>query len=792
MTSNQPMSLATSKSTNASPQLPSPSQSQAPILPSHDNFSQRRSGGSGSFGAGASTRATTSAARNTQGFRKQNKAQRRPRLADEDAAAESVRWIVRDNGLVMSVLTSQTYQAAIRSTSSRKGQTSITHLMNFTLPPRPQGNPHTNFGRNGRRNPTWGLGSGHHAVDKARYIHANYRFIVDPRGDYRVQATDADISLDWGLVLQILASAQSQTASCPICLSRPVAPRMAKCGHIFCLPCLIRYMHSSDDAASVPEKKARWKKCPICWDSIYLSETRPVRWFVGQEGDAPREAEDVVLRLMMRQAGSTLALPRDGAETLSTSDEIPWYFAAEVTDYARVMKGSEDYMLSHLDREITELQFQEKEDELLFGEETVWTKKAVASILEAKGRVEGIGNPPSAPMKPEERKIKRPSINFTTSDEDIPDFYMVQHAAKSGQSIGQNFGSSSNSLPRSPSTNPNLIAEDPLSGVVKNESSNVYQRPLGYLTQAPSHLNNGSRTARHTSKGPGADGVHQSGSPFFFYQALLHYYLSPLDIRILKAAFGDFSAFPATILPRVERVSTGHIVDDELRKRAKYLAHLPYGCEVGFLECNWTDVVAPEILHGFTEEIERRRKKNNEKEIREEKERVRAEKSEDERRWAAARRKRPSVSEDHFSSVETSTSIGIDNSGQLSSSLDLTAPSASPPWLSSQNRTGSAFASLASPSTSPLAPRTVWGTTAVVPSSPVVLPMDSDHDVPDNDGWLQGWEQDLLHEDDLVVRFQASYINPSEYIGAGTTNGSGKKKRSKKITLMTTNARRGA
>ena len=615
---------------------------------------------------------------------------------------------------------------------------------------------------------------------------------MDPRGDYGVQAVDADIHLDWSLVLQILASAQSQTVSCPICLSLPVAPRMAKCGHIFCLPCLIRYMHSTDDSTVVVEKKVRWKKCPICWDSIYLSETRPVRWFVGQEGDTPREAEDVVLRLMMRQAGSTLALPRDGAETLSTTDEIPWYFAAEVTDYARVMKGSEDYMLSHFDREITELRHQEKEDELLFGEETIWTKKAVASILEAKGRVEGIGNPPNAPIKPEERKTKKPQMHITTSAEEVPEFYMIQHAAKSGQSIGQNFTSSSNLLSQSHPVDPSTIAEKPLTGIIEKKSSNVSQRRLPSTTEAPSHPNNAYKTARYVFKGAGSDGPHQSGSPFFFYQALLHYYLSPLDIRILKAAFGDFSAFPATILPRVERVSTGHIVDDELRKRAKYLAHLPYGCEVGFLECNWTDIVGPEILRGFSEEIERRRKKNSEKEIREEKERVRAEKSEDERRWATARRKRTSVSETHFSGVESPTFMGIGNSGQSSSSLDLTAPSASPPWLSSQNRVGSAFASLASPSTSPLAPRTVWGTTAVVPTSPVLLPVEKDQDLPDNDGWLQSWEQDLLHEDDLMVRFQSSYISPTDNVGVGTTNGSGRKKKTKKITLMTTNVRRGA
>jgi len=697
-------------------------------------------------------------------------------------------------------------QAVIRSTSSRKGQTSITHLMNFTLPPRPQAHHYPSQSRYGRRNPTWGLGSGHHAIDKARfvarltssksnaedcsrYIHASYRFIVDPRGDYHTQAIDADVHLDWNLVLQILASAQSQTISCPICLSIPVAPRMAKCGHIFCLSCLIRYMHSVDDTKiPLPEKKARWKKCPICWDSIYLPDTKPVRWFGGQEAEAPREGGDVVLRLMMRQAGSTLALPRDGAETLSTNEDIPWYFAAGVTDYARIMKGSEDYMNLNFDREMDELQLQEKEDELIFGEETTWTRKAVRTILEAKEKVKGIGNPPSAPKKPEERKIKRPLIVFHESSSEVPDFYDIQHAAKSARSIGMAFETLLNSNSPSPLTPPTeFLDETSADQVPVKDADRGAQVPSTAVLQQPLHTSKLTMApVRYSENRPHGD------APYFFYQALLHYYLSPLDIRILKAAFGDFASFPTTILPRVERVSTGHIVDEDLRRRAKYLAHLPHGCEVGFLECNWTDVVDPGILKGFAIEVERRRKKNSEKEMREEKERLRAEKSEDEKRWAAARRKRPSVPQDQFPEAEDFASIVNETILHASSSVDLTAPSSSPRWLSSQNRNRSAFASLASPSTSPHAPRTVWGTAAVIPSSPPQPPVSFEPDAADKDGWLQGWERDLLQEDELVSQMQAISLRGEDSPRVGTAVGTGKKKKAKKITLMTTNARRTA
>lgn len=128
---------------------------------------------------------------------------------------------------------------------------------------------------------------------------------------------------------------------------------MARCGHIFCLPCLIRYMASEDSEAAKQgqyyannaQNKPKWKKCPICHDSIYMNEVRPVKFYKGQEVPAPREGEDVTLRLMMRQPGSTLALPKDVASNVPVLkrkgsvgdgkeevDSIPWHYAAEATD----------------------------------------------------------------------------------------------------------------------------------------------------------------------------------------------------------------------------------------------------------------------------------------------------------------------------------------------------------------------------------------------------------------------------------------------------------------------------
>lgn len=669
----------------------------------------------------------------------------------------------------------------MQSTRNRKGQTSITHLMNFVLPPRPQNQSHSYQARTYRRNPTWGLGSGYHAADKARYIHANYRFIVDPRCDYRAQNLDADVHLEWANVLQILVSAKSQLANCPICLSNPVAPRMAKCGHIFCLPCLLRYMHSTDDTNHFPEKRPRWKKCPICWDSVYVSETRPVRWFVGQEGDPPQEGCDVVLRLITRQQGSTLALPRDGAASLEPGDDIPWYLAAEVMDYARIMKGGEDYMAAEYEKEINELQLQEREDELIFGEETQWTQKAITAISELKGRLKGLGNPPVVPAVPNERKPRQPSIKFHSDDLGSREYHFNQHVQtpKSSPSVD---------------ARPYVDRAESVTKVYPYDVVNGLQTEIetSFSSRGPHSTKADETSASHIASTVGRDNaVRPSSSPFFFYEALHHFYLSPLDIRILRAAFGDFSCFPSTILPRVERVSTGHIVDDELRRRAKYLAHLPQGCEVAFLECDWTDVVSSGVLSGFESEIERRRRRNHEKEAREEKARVRAEKEEDDKRWAAARRRRPVFAPETLSEADFEPLASGEGHDHVSSSIDSGFVSSSPPWPSSRGRAGSAFASLASPSTSPAAPRTVWGTAAVAASSPILAPVHQEQTSLENDGWLGNWEEDLLRDDELAIQLEATSITNGSIKAAQGSTGN-KKKKGKKITLMSTNVRRGA
>ncbi|SPO06635.1 related to human transcription regulator Staf-5 [Cephalotrichum gorgonifer] len=589
-----------------------------------------------------------------------------------------------------------------RGGTGRRGQTSITHLLDYRTHTVPGMDSYHSHSRSYRRNPTWGPNSGYRPADKLRYVRANYRFVVSPEGYYGQIAADPDAQIDWNSVLQVIVSSQSQAMSCPICLSDPVAPRMAQCGHIFCLPCLIRYSNAeSNEDEKNGGRRRTGKKCPICEDIVHLPDIRPARFYAGQESPLPRVGDDVIMRLMVRSSSSTLALPREGnAEARDSGDDIPWHFAVNVLDYARVMKGTPGYMMEQYDEEVAALEKQDQEDELMFGSDGGWNQKAIKTIRQAKEAL-------NAPAKEDQGQ----------SDE---------------------------------------------AAVLPSDDGD---------TQSPT---------AHT--GPKARGKQASGPDFCFYASQPHLYLSPLDIRILKAKYGDYSLFPSTLLPRVEHISTSHVVDDVLRRRVRYLSHLPQGCVITFLECDWTDIVPSEILDKFAGEIQRRRRQNTDKEAQEERLRLRAENHE----LAAIRGLHMELSPEGAFSVPI---LPLDLDKEFlplgASSANEGSVDGSPP----NARLG--FSQL---STSPGAQRTVWGTPAA-PGNPDSGPSQDNID----DGWLR--EEDLEGLDDAAFAAQLEALGVEDGTGVrggaaegGAGAGSGghkKKKKKQKITLMSTTARRG-
>jgi len=123
-----------------------------------------------------------------------------------------------------------------------------------------------------------------------------------------------------------------------------------------------------------------------------------------------------------------------------------------------------------------------------------------------------------------------------------------------------------------------------------------------------------------------------STQTYYYYQAAsgLPIFLHPLDIKILLSYFKSYPAFPDDIAVRVEARSEG-TVNDDLRKRWKYLAHLPEGADVVFIEADLEGVVGTEGLAGFEGALKQRRARRKEKGKKDDKAKAKAEEREKER-----------------------------------------------------------------------------------------------------------------------------------------------------------------
>ncbi|KAJ7665097.1 hypothetical protein DFH06DRAFT_1390456 [Mycena polygramma] len=502
-----------------------------------------------------------------------------------------------------------------RRASKMASNQNLNHLLNFTLPPR-QTQPPPSLPRRSRKTGT------HQGVwNKERFVNAQYRFVMNLNGDYTVHFADPDMRD----ILQVIIPRSSALASaaaggertgqdeghttCPICLSPPTAPRMTKCGHVFCFPCILHYLNTSEN---------KWARCPICFDSVNEKQLRSVKWFDGPlhaeddtEGPvagssssasgwdalfeaSPRPGSTMRMRLMQRPQITTLALPRSHTwpSDLLPPHQAPFHFLPDVFDYAKFMLATPAYLVADLTQDLKELASERRilsgmTDDLsvLFidaADEKVQHQIAKATALETTFLRERIDKAMRDQREIEERVAFHETRRAMHSQAppDLPQEFL---ALRSG-------------APPTPST------------------------------PEPRTVN--PRQRRNVNPPP------PSTSTYYYYQAAsgLPIFLHPLDIKILLAHFGGYPAFPDAITIRVDACGEG-TVNDDLRKRCKYLAHMPDGADVVFVEADLADVVGglEGGLKNFEGALKMRAARRKEKGRKDERARVRAEEREREK-----------------------------------------------------------------------------------------------------------------------------------------------------------------
>jgi hypothetical protein len=113
---------------------------------------------------------------------------------------------------------------------------------------------------------------------------------------------DPNEAVEWRDVVQVIFNMiNASDVQCPICLENlpsMVAPRITKCGHIYCWPCVLQYLAYNKEST-----QRAWKRCPLCNDPIYKQDLKNVQIVQNhyyKEGDRMR------FNLMVRSKGNII------------------------------------------------------------------------------------------------------------------------------------------------------------------------------------------------------------------------------------------------------------------------------------------------------------------------------------------------------------------------------------------------------------------------------------------------------------------------------------------------------
>ncbi|XP_056102580.1 RING finger protein 10 isoform X2 [Rhinichthys klamathensis goyatoka] len=483
---------------------------------------------------------------------------------------------------------------------------SLNHLLNFSFEPRGG-----HFGSGGEGHSCWGRrnkwGHKHKPFNKELFLQANCQFVVIDDQDYQAHFTDPDTLVDWDCVQQVRIYSH-EVPSCPICLYPPVAAHITRCGHIYCWPCMLHYL-------SLSEKS--WSKCPICYEAVHSADLKSV---VAMETRQYVSGNVITMRLMRREKGSLVALP----SSQWVKVEEPIHFEdVHLRAYSKLLLASQQQVLGLLAEERMALQSQlsqEKDDP-----QSCFIQSA---LLQLQEREEGLlkcrrkygGSVDMADMR-----------KLSLSEHFSPEVTVVKNL-----------------------TNSKCVPPQPIvqyASAFDDELQEAHEEPVEEMT-APSvpegaeRMPEGALEDKPVEETPQTSQTAHHGPYYYFYQAEdgQQMFLHPVNVRCLLREYGSLEKSPQSITATVVEID-GQTVSEDIRRRHRYLSHLPLTCEFSLCELNLQPpVLSKETLDSFADDLEKRK-------------RLRQKKARDEKR----REKRIEMEENRKQGKYPEVHIGLEN-----------------------------------------------------------------------------------------------------------------------------------
>lgn len=416
------------------------------------------------------------------------------------------------------------------------------------------------------------------------------QFVVKSIGDYTPYTISPDTLVEWSSIEQINFFGSTEEPQCPICLYHPVAAKMTRCGHVYCWPCILHYLALSD--------KKSWRKCPICYEAVHIGDlksavSKPHRNYICNE---------VVTFQLMYRCKNSLQIHEAKVASPKLKPELKFPCLSDDPDnlkHSKLVLAQPQGILSIIERERSELKCQLVSDGIDCPD-SIFVQQALDLLQERENNVrtqitnDNQAERNNSPLnEPATIVDLNEAIDKLMLNADAKEFVPFDAKDDKPHSLG------------TPTT-------DDSGDFIIDADCDLTLKDIDIVPVSTASNDNG----------------------FYFYQSSdgQHLYLHSVNIRMLQAMFGGLEHAPRTLSGRILQKESCSMTE-ELRKRLKYLQHLPVTCQLDVVEIELDSpaIISEDIMNKFKDELAQRHR-NRQRRAREERKREKHIDRENERR----------------------------------------------------------------------------------------------------------------------------------------------------------------
>ncbi|KAG9445832.1 hypothetical protein H6P81_011960 [Aristolochia fimbriata] len=473
----------------------------------------------------------------------------------------------------------------MQATSRKNQMVNGNHLLNFHYDPITRPQPRLPPPRKPKKIQPY---------NKDLFLQANFKFVVLDSGNQRTDSKDPDKMLQWGDVVCVRYSTPSPV-QCPICLESPLCPQITSCGHIFCFPCILRYLLMGDDC-----KGESWRKCPLCFTmisakdlyTIYINQVR--HYSVGDE---------VQFTLLTRARDSLIPSQKDDNGSEVSCDSFSKFILTSDVELSvrEAQLELNDWLVkadSGLVEDLEQLPYVCAALEQLEQRKKYWTERQAFMSLSSKNHVYPI-------------KACREASKFSTADASDSRANAIISEVFGPLGGGSVFGDKDESQSLDVTSLKTLVGEGS-----PPSSNDVFETPTSSERLAVDKKS----FQKHSN------GDKDMKDLYTFYQVIdgQHIILHPLNMNCLLHHYRNPDLLPSRINGKILQLET-LTLSEAVRKRFRFLSHFSLTTTLQLCEIDMSDIVPPDALVPFMDDIKKRQNQRKRLAKKENKEKARAE-----------------------------------------------------------------------------------------------------------------------------------------------------------------------